>query len=420
MPLPEEARYETLHNPHVVGMAGVPDYYSVKLIARALDRHGFGKFRDIVPIWHAKVPIVKFVHGPSGLACDLNVNDSFGLRNSAMIKAYADLLPDIVAPFVFCIKKWSSKRHINDPSGQSGAVSFNSYTVCLLALQYLQLRGIIPNLQAPTLLKALGTPTERLWQRPSGKSVAAAVANTVEHDESSQSTVQSIPQDPVTGARSFDTSFAKLRTAEEKTHAEQVSRATSIGQPFQADGPFTTEKDQHVVLGSLLVGFFEWITKFDFDMWGISLREGHPFRRMAPSADEDEGMTQLPFVQAWDPKWAKHPILCQDPFILDRNTCGAILPPTRTIILDEARRAVNVLTKNDSLSAGEGTPPLLSELLIDFEYEQLLEHHQSTLEKWEDERKAQVAQKALQNLQNGRGSGPLGKTPTRRVPKKAK
>lgn len=75
---------------------------------------------------------VKFVHRPSGLSSDLNVNDLFGLQNSKMIKAYCDIVPAIARPLLFAIKKWASRRHINDPSGKSGVTSLNSYTICLL------------------------------------------------------------------------------------------------------------------------------------------------------------------------------------------------------------------------------------------------------------------------------------------------
>lgn len=78
------------------------------------------------------VLVVKFIHRPTGLACDLNINDLFGLHNSKMIAAYCDLAPEIVRPLLFIVKKWASHRQINDPSGENGFPSLNSYTICLM------------------------------------------------------------------------------------------------------------------------------------------------------------------------------------------------------------------------------------------------------------------------------------------------
>jgi len=138
-------------------MKNLPDYYSVRLIASALRRFDEeGHFRRIVPIPKAKVPIgeqtmreqndwtelpikilitfhkVKFVHGRSGLSSDININDTFGNVNSEMIRAYIDVGPELIQPFLFAVKRWGSKRGINDPSGKSGVCSLNSYTICMM------------------------------------------------------------------------------------------------------------------------------------------------------------------------------------------------------------------------------------------------------------------------------------------------
>lgn len=75
---------------------------------------------------------VKLVHANSGLASDININDAFGNANSEMISAYCDYDTEIVRPLLFAIKKWASRRGINDPSGKNGACSLNSYTICMM------------------------------------------------------------------------------------------------------------------------------------------------------------------------------------------------------------------------------------------------------------------------------------------------
>lgn len=57
LPLPEGARYELLHNDRIGGVPGLPDYYNVRSIARALEKFGNERFMGVVPISGAKVPI---------------------------------------------------------------------------------------------------------------------------------------------------------------------------------------------------------------------------------------------------------------------------------------------------------------------------------------------------------------------------
>lgn len=126
------------------GSGGLPRVYNVRLVADALRRSGFQK---VFAIPSATVPIVKF-HDPStGLDCDVNVNDQLGVINSELLKAYCDVSP-ILRPMIKAIKRWAKPLGLNNPSGQGGGgMTFNSYTLTVMTVAFLQNLGLLPNLQ---------------------------------------------------------------------------------------------------------------------------------------------------------------------------------------------------------------------------------------------------------------------------------
>lgn len=126
------------------GSIGLPRVYNVRLVANALRRAGFQK---VFAIPSATVPIVKF-HDPStGLDCDVNVNDQLGVINSELLRAYCDISP-ILRPMIKAIKRWAKPLGLNNPSGQGGGgMTFNSYTLTVMTVAFLQSLGLLPNLQ---------------------------------------------------------------------------------------------------------------------------------------------------------------------------------------------------------------------------------------------------------------------------------
>jgi len=49
-----------------------------------------------------------------------------------------------VTPFVLAVKKWAKTRNISDAS----SATLSSYGHTLMAIQFLQLKSVVPNLQA--------------------------------------------------------------------------------------------------------------------------------------------------------------------------------------------------------------------------------------------------------------------------------
>ena len=80
---------------------------------------------------------VKFIDARTSFACDINVNEQLGLRNTGMIKRYCDVIP-ILRPMVWSLKRWAKGLGMNDPSGNRGAVTFSSYALMLMTISFLQ------------------------------------------------------------------------------------------------------------------------------------------------------------------------------------------------------------------------------------------------------------------------------------------
>lgn len=142
----------------------LPEWYDVRTIAKLMRKWAGRRWHQIVAIHGANVPIVKFNAGP--LSVDVNINNRFGLINSHLIRAYADLRPLLFRPLCYAVKHWLKRRGLNDPSGQGGLASLSSYSIVLLVIQSLQASGDLPNLQSASLLRHFEAQPEYQWQAP--------------------------------------------------------------------------------------------------------------------------------------------------------------------------------------------------------------------------------------------------------------
>lgn len=93
----------------------------------------------------AKVPILKFRDAISGCDCDINVNNSVGIRNTHLLRTYSKI-DNRVRPLVLAVKMWGKKRGIND--AKEGTLS--SYSLVLMMIHFLQCGcdpPVLPSLQ---------------------------------------------------------------------------------------------------------------------------------------------------------------------------------------------------------------------------------------------------------------------------------
>uniref|UniRef100_V5EHS9 Poly(A) RNA polymerase mitochondrial-like central palm domain-containing protein n=1 Tax=Kalmanozyma brasiliensis (strain GHG001) TaxID=1365824 RepID=V5EHS9_KALBG len=328
---PLELRRDT--NGFVRHTAGMPEWYSTNQIANAL--RNSNKFKTIVPISSANVPIVKMVHRKYDIPADININERFGLYNSQLIQAYANLQPQIVRPLIFFLKHWFSRRDLNDPAGKRGSMTFSSYTIALMALQVLQMEGILPNLQSPSMLKSLDVQSTFLYSRfkrpRRGKN---AKANSLE--------------ELAPPSQEYNVTFAtgEMDLEPYKTRALQLAAADA---PADCVNDKLSATDR--LLGRMLVSFVRFYTQLDRRRQVVSVVNGAPLQRKAgshpghvlfDSASEGEGsdLNEGHAEASADPLhfasrdadaraalreeqkdiWAGEELVVQDPFIFDRNT----------------------------------------------------------------------------------------------------
>lgn len=119
---------------------GAIDQRKDALIILNMLRQAYCKFRTLseIEVVRAKVPILRFKDEWSGLDCDVNINNVVGIRNSFLLRGYAqcDWRIPILAVFV---KMWAKCQNIND----ARTASISSYSWALMVIHYLQC-GIKP------------------------------------------------------------------------------------------------------------------------------------------------------------------------------------------------------------------------------------------------------------------------------------
>ena len=92
------------------------------------------KIRIQEVIYHARVPILKLVHVPSGIPVDLSVGRRTFVKGAIMRRVF-DIDPR-VRPFMMAVKKWAAAMRINDASQRT----LNTFSLNLLACLHLQRR----------------------------------------------------------------------------------------------------------------------------------------------------------------------------------------------------------------------------------------------------------------------------------------
>ncbi|XP_027290039.2 terminal uridylyltransferase 4 isoform X2 [Cricetulus griseus] len=114
----------------------------IENLAKILKRHP--GLSNILPITTAKVPIVKFEHGPSGLEGDISVYNTLAQHNTRMLATYAAIDPR-VQYLGYTMKVFAKCCDIGDASRGS----LSSYAYILMVLYFLQQRKppVIPVLQ---------------------------------------------------------------------------------------------------------------------------------------------------------------------------------------------------------------------------------------------------------------------------------
>eukprot|EP01134_Creolimax_fragrantissima_P001880 CFRG1880T1 len=108
-------------------------------------------FIDILAIPKARVPIIKFIHAKTGYECDICINNTLAVQNTALLRLYANF--DVRSrKLMLAIKWWAKRRGINNSAG--GTLS--SYAYVIMVIHFLQNTSrlpVLPNLQDSRLCR---------------------------------------------------------------------------------------------------------------------------------------------------------------------------------------------------------------------------------------------------------------------------
>ncbi|GFO00317.1 poly(a) RNA polymerase, mitochondrial [Plakobranchus ocellatus] len=94
-----------------------------------------GSFKDILPIPSQRCPIIKFTHKPTGIKCDLSMDNKKALLNSRLLQLYSSDLR--VKQVVFALRLWAKFRRLSKSEETWTQSLLSSYALTLLALFFL-------------------------------------------------------------------------------------------------------------------------------------------------------------------------------------------------------------------------------------------------------------------------------------------
>lgn len=196
--------------------------------------------------------------------------------------------------------------------------------------------------------------------------------------------------DPETGAREFDVTFAMPQDIFSSGIVHQNGSHNNHIMEKKVKPSKLNTLEIHCKIGLLFKEFFIWLSEFDFDECGISIRLGQPFRKkLNPTSKK---LLELPYLKRPSLQWNNgEPILIQDPFILDRNTSGAVKREMRDIINEECWRARELLEEK---RPDEST--LLSDLLVDYSHEELVHKHEEEMRPFDTPTRELIESKSKQ------------------------
>lgn len=131
-------------SPFLQGLPRVDEQDGKKLVrfSKEAPSHGMQNVRYI----QARIPVVQFIDGASGLACDLSIGNFGGVENSKMLRLIHNVHPDLLGAYVFAVKEWGKAREVIAPDKQT----FNSFTMTTMALMVAQELSVIPAFDNPS------------------------------------------------------------------------------------------------------------------------------------------------------------------------------------------------------------------------------------------------------------------------------
>ncbi|XP_008561208.1 uncharacterized protein LOC103581016 [Microplitis demolitor] len=85
-----------------------------------------------------RIPIIKVVHQPTNIDCDISFTNGLAVENTKLVRAYLDKYP-LCKKLILFIKNWTNICNLN---GEDGICS---YAIAWMVIYYLQTKLILPN-----------------------------------------------------------------------------------------------------------------------------------------------------------------------------------------------------------------------------------------------------------------------------------
>ncbi|SCZ96783.1 BZ3500_MvSof-1268-A1-R1_Chr4-1g06716 [Microbotryum saponariae] len=333
----------------------LPQIYNPRLLATKLQSLPY--IRHATPIPFANVPIVKIEAVVDGYVIqgDINTNERLGVLNSRLIKAYCELHP-MFRPFCVFLKHWARSRELNDPSGSKGPISMSSYTIILLAINYLQQINHLPNLQDKELIESTSTESTRFYSTPRVRKRHGK--NNIQRSTGWDTTfVEHYPgqwyDGPVTMEcgllKEWAVGFFTCYAGEDHMsfHSERQVVAVKLGRAMDRERHYRSAL-------SVLDGGIEGLASaqdpasalvngtMDAEGTDSNLIEGLRHINLEPINVHLASRSSSPieYDHFEEPRaWQNHALVVQDPFYVERNTASNIRPEMVDLIKAEMIRA---------------------------------------------------------------------------------
>ncbi|XP_076456171.1 LOW QUALITY PROTEIN: uncharacterized protein LOC143290532 [Babylonia areolata] len=119
--------------------------HRVKLMSRILMQHAH-HCTEVLFVPSMRCPIVRFLHSPTGIKCDLSINNRLALRNTQLLKMCAE--DRRVRLLVFAVRYWGRWKQV--AGNQNCGPRLTNYCLSLLVLFYLANTSppLLPSVQA--------------------------------------------------------------------------------------------------------------------------------------------------------------------------------------------------------------------------------------------------------------------------------
>ncbi|CAO1639143.1 unnamed protein product [Sympodiomycopsis kandeliae] len=315
-----------------VGDVYLQPWYNVDVLGPILGRSRLVEKYECI---RATVPLVRLTMRNTARQVDVVVNNAFGRLNTTLIRAYVSLRPTTLPQLYFAVKYWFKNRGLNytrggeaeDQGDGKKLRTLSSYAIAIMVIRYLQTKGKLPNLQGGRLVEHL---PDRLWDYDC-------------HIEGYEkyNIPASIKSDPVALAKRYptehfthwDASFIDPLGRDREHFAVKHDKAgfhivvprDPIDDVYDEsdDDRFRPEsKKNDAELGSLFIGFIQWLSMVLMDRRAISISLHQTYLLTEPRCCKCCGR-KSPIPNHWRNK----DLVIVDPLIGDKNVATGLYDP---------------------------------------------------------------------------------------------